>query len=150
VTSDQELCEVIVTAPDGAWLEDLCRQLVTKHLASSAHVIHNVHSIYRWQAAIHEIKEARAFLRSRTSLLDALIACVIERHPYDVPNVTALPITGGNPDYLDWIRAFAERVASGDEGEAKRSESAAGEWGFRWPRFHCRLTLVQPPSSSSR
>jgi periplasmic divalent cation tolerance protein len=103
VTGDQDLCEVIVTAPDGAWLEDLCRQLVTHRLASSAHVIHDVISIYRWQGAIHETKEARAFLRSRTALLDALIAYVVERHPYEVPNVTALPIIGGNPDYLDWI-----------------------------------------------
>jgi periplasmic divalent cation tolerance protein len=104
VTGDQDLCEVIVTAPDGAWLEDLCRQLVTNRLASSAHVIHDVLSIYRWQGAIHETKEARAFLRSRTSLLNALIAYVVERHPYEVPNVTALPIIAGNPDYLDWIR----------------------------------------------
>ena len=42
----EDLCEVIVTAPDGTWLEDLCRQLVTNRLAASAHVIHNVRSIY--------------------------------------------------------------------------------------------------------
>ena len=99
------LCEVIVTAPDGAWLEDLCRQLVTNRLASSAHVIHDVTSIYRWKDAVHETKEARAFLRSRIALLDALIAYVVERHPYEVPNVTALPIVGGNPGYLQWIRS---------------------------------------------
>ena len=99
-----DLCEVIVTAPDGTWLEDLCRQLVSNRLASSAHVIHNVRSIYRWQGSVHETIEARAFLRSRTSLVEALTAYVVERHPYDVPNVTALPIVAGNPDYLDWIR----------------------------------------------
>jgi periplasmic divalent cation tolerance protein len=43
-------------------------------------------------------------LRSRTALLDALTAYVVERHPYEVPNVTALPIIAGNPNYLDWIR----------------------------------------------
>ena len=99
-----DLCEVIVTAPDGAWLEDLCRQLVSNRLASSAHVVHNVRSIYQWQGDVHETTEARAFLRSRARLVDALTAYVVERHPYDVPNVTALPIIAGNPDYLDWIR----------------------------------------------
>jgi periplasmic divalent cation tolerance protein len=99
-----DVCEVVVTAPDGAWLEELCRQLVSNRLASSAHVIHDVRSIYRWQADIHEAAEARAFLRSRTRLIDALTAYVVERHPYEVPNVTALPIIGGNPEYLDWIR----------------------------------------------
>jgi periplasmic divalent cation tolerance protein len=100
-----DLCEVIVTAPDGAWLEELCRQLVNNRLASSAHVIHNVRSIYRWQGDVHETTEARAFLRSRASLVDAVTAYVVERHPYDVPNVTAVPIIAGNPDYLNWIRA---------------------------------------------
>ena len=99
-----DLCEVIVTAPDGAWIEDLCRQLVSNRLASSAHVIHNVHSIYQWHGDVRETTEARAFLRSRARLVDALTAYVVERHPYDVPNVTALPIIAGNPDYLDWIR----------------------------------------------
>jgi periplasmic divalent cation tolerance protein len=100
---EKDLCEVIVTAPDGAWLEDLCRQLVSHRLASSAHIIHDVRSIYRWQGSIHEAIEARAFLRSRTPLVEALTAYVVERHPYDVPNVTALPIIAGNPEYLDWI-----------------------------------------------
>ena len=36
--------------------------------------------------------------------VDSLVGAVVERHPYDVPNVTALPIVAGNPDYLDWIR----------------------------------------------
>jgi periplasmic divalent cation tolerance protein len=53
---------------------------------------------------LHETAEARAFLRSRYALLDDLTAYVVERHPYEVPNVTALPIIGGNPDYLAWLR----------------------------------------------
>jgi periplasmic divalent cation tolerance protein len=103
--STHDLCEVIVTAPDPDWLINLCRQLVENELAASAHVIHPVTSIYRWDSAIHETAEARAFLRSRRDLLDQLVRFVVERHPYQVPNVTALPIIGGNPDYLVWVRA---------------------------------------------
>ena len=54
--------------------------------------------------AVHEASEARAFLRTRLGLVDSLVSAVVERHPYEVPNVTALPIVAGNPDYLDWIR----------------------------------------------
>jgi periplasmic divalent cation tolerance protein len=100
-----ELCEVSITAPDGRWLEDLCREIVEQRLASSAHVIHDVTSIYRWQGAVHQRTEARAFLRSQRALLDEIVAYVVERHPYEVPNITALPLIGGNPDYLAWIRA---------------------------------------------
>ena len=70
-------------------------------------------SIYRWDGAVHETTEARAFLRSRFDLLDDLTAYVVERHPYEVPNVTAIPIVGGNPDYLAWVRAeTAEREST--------------------------------------
>ena len=100
-----DLCEIIITAPSADWLDALCRELVENRLASSANVVRDVKSIYRWHGTIHETKEARAFLRSRTGLLDAVVAYVVERHPYDVPNVTALPLIGGNPEYLDWVRA---------------------------------------------
>jgi periplasmic divalent cation tolerance protein len=105
MTTD-EVCEVIVTAPERDWLVDLCRQLVDKQFAASAHVVHPVTSIYRWDGIVRETTEARAFLRSRRGLVDDLVQYVVTRHPYDVPNVTALPIIGGNPDYLAW--AFAE------------------------------------------
>ncbi len=100
-----DLCEIIITAPNAGWLEALCRELVENRLASSANVVHDVKSIYRWQGTIYETKEARAFLRSRTGLLDEVVAYVVEHHPYEVPNVTAVPLIGGNPAYLDWIQA---------------------------------------------
>jgi periplasmic divalent cation tolerance protein len=109
--TDDELCEVIVTAPDRDWLVDLCRQLVDAQLAASAHVIHPITSIYRWHSAVHETTEARAFLRSRRYLLDDLTRFVVARHPYEVPNITALPIIGGNPDYLAWVQ---EATSAGD------------------------------------
>lgn len=100
-----DLCEVIITAPERDWLVDLCRQLVKARLASSAHVVHPVTSIYRWEGSVHEATEARAFLRSRLALVDEVVAYVLPRHPYDVPNITAVSLDAGNPAYLDWIRA---------------------------------------------
>src|SRR5690242_17057124 len=97
-----ELCEVIVTAPDPQWLSAVCRDLVDARLAASSHVVHPVASVYRWHGVVEEATEARAFLRSRRTLVDAVVAFVVERHPYEVPNITALPLIGGNPDYLDW------------------------------------------------
>jgi periplasmic divalent cation tolerance protein len=99
-----ELVEVTITAPDAAWLGDLCPQLVDARLAASAHVFPAVTSVYRWQGAVHQATEARAFLRSRRALVEALVAYVVERHPYDVPNITAVPLVAGNPRYLDWAR----------------------------------------------
>ena len=104
-----DLVEVIITAPERDWLVDLCRQLVEAELAASAHVVDPVTSIYRWDNTIQEATEARAFLRSRLELVDELTRFVVVRHPYDVPNVTALPIVGGNPHYLAWVKAETVR-----------------------------------------
>lgn len=101
MTSDP--CEVIVTAPNPDWLADICRALVDQRLASSAHVLGAMSSIYRWDGEVHEAQEARAFIRTRVSLVPAIVAYIRPKHPYAVPNITALPIVDGNPDYLAWV-----------------------------------------------
>ena len=103
--TDSELVEVTITAPDPDWLADLCVQLVEARLASSAHVVHPIMSIYRWAGEVHRTTEARAFLRSRRELVDTLVSYTVDRHPYQVPNITAVPIIGGNPAYLGWVEA---------------------------------------------
>jgi periplasmic divalent cation tolerance protein len=96
-----ELCEIIVSAPDRDWLTDLCRQII--EAAASAHVVHPITSIYRWDGTIRETTEARAFLRSRRELVGELTRFIVARHPYEVVNVTAFPIIDGNPIYLAWV-----------------------------------------------
>ena len=108
MTTDEPV-EVIITAPDRHWLEDLSHKLIDARLAASAHVIHPDTSIYRWKGAVETTTEARAFLRSRRALLEQLVAYVVERHPYEVPNITALTIVGGNPDYLAWLAEATDR-----------------------------------------
>jgi periplasmic divalent cation tolerance protein len=100
----EDLCEVTVTAPDAEWLAALARELIERRLCASAHIVSPVRSIYRWQGAIEDTTEARALLRSRRSQLPAIVRAVTRRHPYQVPNVTAVPIVDGNPRYLEWVR----------------------------------------------
>lgn len=85
---------------------------VDARLAASAHVIHPITSVYRWDGTVHQAAEARAFLRSRHALLGELTAFVVKRHPYEVPNITAVPIVGGNPDYLSWARTATSNRSS--------------------------------------
>ena len=110
--TNDDIVEVTITAPDPDWLIDLCHQLVDARLAASAHVMHPITSVYRWDGAVHQAAEARAFLRSRHALLGELIAFVVKRHPYEVPNITAVRIVGGNPDYLAWARTATSSHSS--------------------------------------
>jgi len=59
-------------------------------------------SNYQWQGVIEDTDEPRALLRARRSQLDTIVRLVTERRQYEVPNLTAVPIIGGNPAYLEW------------------------------------------------
>lgn len=99
-----DLCEVIITAPDAEWLAAFTRRLVEARLAACGHNIAPIRSIYRWQGEIYDKGEARVALHTRRSLLDRIVAETKQQHPYEVPCVIAGPIVDGNPDYLEWIQ----------------------------------------------
>ena len=101
----QECCEVVVTAADAGWLAGFTRTLVEERLAACGHLVEPVRSVYRWDGELHDEREARVALHTRRSLVPAIVARTAELHPYDVPCVLALPVVGGNPDYLAWVRA---------------------------------------------
>jgi periplasmic divalent cation tolerance protein len=97
-----EVCEVIITAPDPDWLAAFTRRLIDDHLAASGHIF-PIRSIYRWQGQVHDTTEARVALHTRTALVPAIIDRTNAEHPYDVPCVVALPMVQGNAAYLRWI-----------------------------------------------
>lgn len=110
---DRSRCEVILTAPDRQWLLDLTRDLVADRLAASTHNI-DIRTVYRWDGEVHEAPEARCMIRTRRSLIDISTARARQRHPYILPSVTAVPLLGGNADYVAWI--LAETAAAfGDD-----------------------------------
>jgi periplasmic divalent cation tolerance protein len=100
---DEECCEVVVTGPETGWLAGFTRTLVEERLAACGHVIEPIRSIYRWKGAVNDEAEARVALHTRRSLVAAVIDRTRELHPYDIPCVIALSLTGGSPEYLRWI-----------------------------------------------
>lgn len=102
---DGRCCEVVVTADDADWLAGFTRTLVEERLAACGHLVEPVRSIYRWDGELHDEREARVALHTRRALVPAIVARTAELHPYDVPCVLALPISGGHPGYLAWVLA---------------------------------------------
>lgn len=109
----EECCEVVITADDAEWLAGFTRTLVERRLAACGHLIDPIRSVYRWQGTVHDEAEARVALHTRSALVPAIVSAAAEQHPYDVPCVIALPLTGGNPAYLDWIVAETTEPAAG-------------------------------------
>jgi periplasmic divalent cation tolerance protein len=100
-----EICEVIITADNPEWLLDFTRSLVRDRLAACGQHVMSIRSIYRWQGAIEDEREARVAFHTRRDLVSEVIEFTKERHSYDVPCVIVLPIVDGNPDYIDWVGA---------------------------------------------
>ena len=101
--SNEEVCEVIVTAPSADWLADFTRTLVNERLCACGHNITTIRSIYRWQGAVHDESEARVALHTRRTLVPAIIDRVNRQHPYEVACVIALPVIEGSAAYLRWV-----------------------------------------------
>jgi len=81
----------------------IARALVEERLAAAVNVQPGVRSIYHWQGVIEEAPEALLIAKTRAALVPRLTARVIALHSYQCPAVVAVPICGGNPDYLAWI-----------------------------------------------
>lgn len=102
-----DLVVVYVTAPDLDVATRLGRALVEEELAACCNLVPGVRSIYRWQGAVQEDGEVLLVIKTRAARLEALTARVVALHPYDLPEVIALPVAAGHLPYLAWVRAGA-------------------------------------------
>jgi periplasmic divalent cation tolerance protein len=101
--TDDDVCELVITAPESDWLIEFSRRLVSDHLAASVHHLPEIRSIYMWQGQVYDRPEARAALHTRTALVPRIITRLDDEHPYEVPGVLALPIVATSQAYRRWI-----------------------------------------------
>ncbi|MGE5476142.1 MAG: divalent-cation tolerance protein CutA [Bacteroidales bacterium] len=94
---------IYITAPNRDEALKLAQVLVQERLAACANVLGPITSVYWWDGKLNQDGEEALLLKTRADLVDALTARVRELHSYDCPCVVALPITGGNPAFLEWI-----------------------------------------------
>ncbi len=94
---------VLVTAPDLERGEMIARSLVEERLAACVSVSPGLISFYRWEGKIQEDREVLLLIKTRAAKLEDLISMVQQLHPYQIPEIIALPISGGSREYLDWI-----------------------------------------------
>jgi periplasmic divalent cation tolerance protein len=95
---------VFVTLPDADGARAMARILVDERLAACGSVVPGLTSIYRWEGAIEEEAEALLVLKTTADALPGLLARIPALHPYEVPEILALPVGEGHPPYLDWVR----------------------------------------------
>jgi periplasmic divalent cation tolerance protein len=94
---------VLVTTPTAEQAAELARTLVEERLAACGNVVPGLRSIYRWEGKVQDDAEALLLLKTTRARFDALRARVLALHPYDVPEVLAVPVEAGSAPYLAWI-----------------------------------------------
>jgi len=103
MTDESRVVVVLVTAPSADEAARIGRILVEERLAACVNVVGPIRSIYRWQAKIEDEQEHLMLVKARHVDVDAVAARVRAVHPYDVPEVIALDVTGGSTPYLAWL-----------------------------------------------
>lgn len=93
------------TAPTKDEAQRIARTVVDERLAACANVIAGVTSTYWWEGSVQEDVEAVIIMKTRADLVEALTSRVRDLHSYQCPCVVAVPITGGNAEFLQWIAA---------------------------------------------
>ena len=95
---------VYVTVPDEGVGVSLVTALLEQKLVACGNLVAGVRSIYRWEGKICDDAEHLLILKTTSSALSALKARVLELHPYECPEIIAIPVTDGHSAYIDWIR----------------------------------------------
>ena len=89
--------------PDAETATSIARELVTAKLAACANIGAPVQSIYHWQGKIEEAQEIVVFFKTTSARWDEFQSTLRSLHPYEVPEIVAVPVGIGLPDYLQWV-----------------------------------------------
>jgi periplasmic divalent cation tolerance protein len=101
-----EDCLVLCSCPDAKTARELAGVLVEQRLAACVNILPGVTSVYAWEGRIETTEEQLLLIKTMAGHYLALEACIKQRHPYDVPEIIAVPIERGSADYLDWLRGW--------------------------------------------
>ena len=101
---DYRYIVVLITVPSVEVGEAIAQTLLEKRLAACVNRLAPMHSLYTWEGKTSTDEELLLIVKSRADLFaDQLVPAVKAVHPYQVPEIIALPVVLGSPDYLDWI-----------------------------------------------
>lgn len=98
-----EVLVVFCTFPDEVKARQIGALLVEKQVAACVNVISGMRSIYRWEGKVHDDSEVLAVIKTTRKCYPGLEAALLEAHPYDTPEVLAIPIAEGATRYLNWV-----------------------------------------------
>ncbi|WP_374343081.1 divalent-cation tolerance protein CutA [Azonexus sp.] len=94
---------ILTNCPDEDCAGTIALAVVEARLAACVNILPRVQSIYRWQGAVESASEIPLLIKSTAANYAALEAKIRELHPYELPEIVALDVARGLPDYLNWV-----------------------------------------------
>jgi len=105
-------CQLILcTCPNSAIAEQLASLLVEQRLAACINIVPGLTSIYRWQGKIEKDTEVLLLIKTTQDRYAGVESAIQQHHPYELPEIIAVTVDEGSPDYLRWITSSMEDVS---------------------------------------
>lgn len=103
--------QVVTTTATKDEAEKIARALIDARLAACVQIAGPITSLYRWQGKVETSQEWQCVAKSRAELFEAVAAAIRQMHPYELPEIVAVSLAQGTPDYLRWIDEQTTREA---------------------------------------
>jgi len=101
--NESEVLLVISNVPDRAVAELIAEKLVEQGVTACVNILAGCTSIYRWQGKVEHANEVPLLIKTTRAAYPRLESTIRELHPYDLPELIALPVSAGLPEYLNWV-----------------------------------------------
>lgn len=98
-----EVVVVLTSLPDRAAAMKLAQELISRKLAACVNVLADCTSVYRWKGVVENSAEVPVLIKTRALLYAEVQAVIGELHPYELPEIIAIPVVRGLDEYLEWV-----------------------------------------------
>ena len=95
---------VLTTFPQEEAAREFAEELIARQLAACVNVLPEMTSVYHWDGKIEQGRECQLLIKTLAAKVEDLSQYIVENHPYELPEIIEVPISGGLPNYLSWIK----------------------------------------------
>jgi len=101
----QEFADIVlfITTANTDEAQRIAKVLLNERKAACVNIVPRISSLFWWQDKLDSAQESLLIIKTKASVLNEIVRLVREIHSYDIPEIIALPIIGGNQDYLEWM-----------------------------------------------